>query len=90
MKMDDEEYEVLKKKIIEACEEPYHVGLAGNDVETAIEAWNQGIDSRFEAITERSEWDVETTCQGRLSKTPSDISSKGTPCVHTQALRDGE
>jgi hypothetical protein len=52
---DDEVYAELKKLIsAEQGDEPYPMSLTGGDYVPVASAWNQGIDSHLEAITERS------------------------------------
>jgi hypothetical protein len=51
----DEVYADLKKRVAaEQGDEHFHMQLVADDYAALAEAWNKGIDSHLEALTERS------------------------------------
>lgn len=59
---DDDLYAKLKVAIREAQSEHFTMSFpAGEDLDMLTEIWNQGIDSRLEALTERSSAKLQST-----------------------------
>ncbi len=66
--------EEIKKRAIEQCPDGYEISTSNAKTFEAIrDAWNLGIDSHVEAITERSSCNVRAEGSRRMSRCVADI-----------------
>jgi hypothetical protein len=86
---DDETYADLKERIAAAQgEDHYPMELAASDYRVFAQAWNMGIDSHLEALTERSS--VEQVQRGPFTKAKIRIHPEELPVLVRRLFQLGE